>query len=175
MADFSLDVNPKNVTLQAAGDTAVLSVTLTPNPVYGVSISLSCSAGVPTQAACNFTTSPVTLQSSSPGTSTLNLTTTARPIPVPAAQSRMSGRFYVAVLVVPGLALLGAGVGGRRRRLLGVLFVLALFPLLLLQPACSGSSTQPVVSGTPAGTYTITVTATSGSDTKNKSFTLTVP
>jgi uncharacterized repeat protein (TIGR01451 family) len=175
MADFSLDVNPKNVTLQAAGDTAVFSVTLTPNPVYSVSISLSCSAGVPTQAACNFTTSPVTLQSSSPGTSTLNLTTTARPIAVPAAQSRMSGRFYAALLVVPGLALLGAGVGGRRRRLLGMLFVLALFPLLLLQPACSGSSTQPVVSGTPAGTYTITLTATSGSDTKNKSFTLTVP
>jgi Domain of unknown function DUF11/Beta-propeller repeat len=174
MSDFGLDINPKNLTLQAAGDTAVFTATLTPTPVYGTNISLSCSSGVPAQASCNFTTTPVTLQSSSPGTSTLNLTTTARPVPIP-AMLMLSGRFYGMWLVVPGLALLGSGAGNRRRRLIGALFLLALFPLLLLQPACSGTTTQPVVSGTPAGTYTIVVTATSGSDTKNQSFTLTVP
>ena len=47
--------------------------------------------------------------------------------------------------------------------------------VLLLQPACSSTTTQPPVSGTPAGTYTITVTATSGSDTKSDTITLTVP
>jgi len=176
MSDFAVDINPKNVTLQAAGDTAVFGVTLTPNPVYNTAISLSCSSGVPTQASCNFTTTPVTLLSTSPGTSTLNLTTTARPIPVPAiAKNMLAGKFYALFLVVPGLALLGAGIGGRRRRLMGGLFLLSLLPLLMMLPACSGTTTQPVVSGTPAGTYTIVLTATSGSDTKNKSFTLTVP
>ena len=47
--------------------------------------------------------------------------------------------------------------------------------LLLLQPACSGSSTQAPVSGTPAGVYTVTVTATAGSDTKSQNVTLSVP
>jgi hypothetical protein len=77
--------------------------------------------------------------------------------------------------VLPGLAFIGVGVGGRRRRLMGGLLLLSLFPLLMMLPACGGSTTQPIVSGTPAGTYTIVLTATSGSDTKNQSFTLTVP
>jgi hypothetical protein len=52
----------------------------------------------------------------------------------------------------------------------------ALFALLLLQPACSsGSSTQTPVSGTPPGNYTITVSGTSGTDTKSTTVTLSVP
>jgi hypothetical protein len=58
---------------------------------------------------------------------------------------------------------------------MGVFFACALFGLLLLQPGCSGTTTQTPVSGTPAGTSTIVVTATSGSDTKSSSITLTVP
>ena len=50
-----------------------------------------------------------------------------------------------------------------------------LFALLLLLPACRPRTTQAPVSGTPAGNYTITVTATSGSDTKSQTITLTVP
>jgi ABC-type Fe3+-hydroxamate transport system substrate-binding protein len=51
-----------------------------------------------------------------------------------------------------------------------------LFALLLLQPACGGSSSsQTPVSGTPPGNYTITVSATSGTDTKSATVTLRVP
>jgi hypothetical protein len=46
--------------------------------------------------------------------------------------------------------------------------------MLLLLPACSTKNTQAPVSGTPAGKYTITVTGTSGSDTKSVSITLLV-
>jgi len=55
------------------------------------------------------------------------------------------------------------------------LLVSAVLVLLLLQPACSHTITQPPVSGTPAGTYTITVTAGSGNDTKSTSIQLVVP
>jgi hypothetical protein len=55
---------------------------------------------------------------------------------------------------------------------MGVLMSSALFALLLLLPACSSKNTQAPVSGTPAGKYTITVTAVSGSDTKSGSITL---
>jgi hypothetical protein len=49
-----------------------------------------------------------------------------------------------------------------------------LFSLVLL-PACSQAVVQPPVSGTPAGSYTILVTAASGSDSKTQSVGLIVP
>jgi uncharacterized repeat protein (TIGR01451 family) len=173
MSDYSMTVGPPNNLVAQAGDTAVYQVVLTPIPAYASPIGLSCS-GQPTGASCNFTTSPVTL--AGPGTSTLNLTTTARPVTTPAAISVTRG-FYAIWLAVPGLALLGVGAGGsrRRRRILGIMMFCASFALLLLLPACSHTNTQIPVSGTPAGTYTITVTAASGSDSKSQTITLTVP
>lgn len=173
MSDYSMNVGPPNNSVAQAGDTAVYQVQLTPIPAYASPIGLSCS-GQPTGASCNFTTSPVTL--AGPGSSTLNLTTTARPVTTPAAISVTRG-FYAIWLAVPGLALLGMGAGGnrRRRRILGIMMFCALFAMLLLLPACSHTNTQIPVSGTPAGTYTITVTAASGSDSKSQTITLTVP
>ena len=46
--------------------------------------------------------------------------------------------------------------------------------LVLLQPACSSGKTPTTVSGTPAGNYSMTLTATSGSFTQSASFNLTV-
>ena len=171
-SDYTIAVSPPNGSVAAAGDTAVYQVQLNPHTAYSSSISLACS-GLPTGATCNFTTQSVKLVGG-PASSTLNLVTTARPVVTPATSFRT---LYGVWLAVPGLTLLGVGVGGerRRRRILGVLMLCALFALLLLQPACSGSSTQAPVSGTPPGVYTITVTGTSGSDTKSGSITLSVP
>jgi hypothetical protein len=70
-------------------------------------------------------------------------------------------------LPIGGMTLLGAGLGSsrsRRRKLFGFLMLGMLLAGLLLMPACGGSgSTTTGNSGTPAGTYTITVTGTSGS------------
>jgi uncharacterized repeat protein (TIGR01451 family) len=173
MSDFTLAVTPPNGSVLQAGDTATYQVQLTPQPVYGTSISLACT-GLPVGAACNFTSNPVTLAGA--GSSTLNITTTARPITTTTSIFRGRG-FYAIWLAIPGLTLLGMGAGGqrRRRRMMGVFFACALFGLLLLQPGCSGTTTQIPVSGTPAGTYQITVTATSGTDTKSGGIDLTVP
>ena len=173
MSDFSIDMSPSNVSIPVAGSTAQYSVFLTALPVYASSINLSCT-GLPTAAACNFTTASLTLQ---PGqtTSTLNITTTARPVVTPAA-SLWIRHFYGIWLAVPGLTLLGVGSSSkRRRRMVGIMMFCLLFAMLLLQPACSSSSSQTPVSGTPPGTYTITVSATSGTDTKSQPVTLTVP
>jgi uncharacterized repeat protein (TIGR01451 family) len=171
-SDFQVTVGPSNQVV-SAGQTAVYTVALTPQPLYGGSVSLTCSANVPSQASCNFTTNPVTIPSISPVTSTLNLTTTARPVTTAAAPLHVP--MYAIWLGLPGIALLGIGAGERNRRgkilalLLGMLFA-----LLLLQPGCSSKSTTTAVGGTPAGTYTITLTATSGTATHNYPFTLTV-
>lgn len=174
MSDFTVGVTPSNQSVPAAGDTAVYQVQLTPHPVYTTSITLSCT-NLPTGAACNFTNSPAKLTSTSGITSTLNLTTTVRPITT-TTTSLFLRRFYAVWLTIPGLTLLGAGFGNRRRRrIAGILMLCLLFALVLLLPACSHTNTQPPVSGTPAGNYTITVTATAGSDTKSQTITLTVP
>jgi uncharacterized repeat protein (TIGR01451 family) len=175
MSDFNLSVSPTSVSVPVAGDTATYQVLLTPNPIYGTNIGLSCS-GLPTGSTCAFSATSVSLPTSSPASPTLNITTTARPIPLPTS-SLFTRHFYALWLPVPGLALLGVGFGGssRRRRILGMLTLCAVFGLILLQPACTGTSTQPPVSGTPAGTYTVNVAATSGSDTKSFPVQLTVP
>jgi hypothetical protein len=170
MSDFSLKVTPSNGSVTVAGNTATYQAQLTPNPVYATSISLACT-GLPTASQCNFTSNPVTLEGQ--GSSTLNITTTARPVVTPVA-GLWTRHFYAIWLMVPGLALLGVG-GQRRRRIMGILFFCIVFALLLLLPACSNKSTQAPVSGTPPGNYTITVTATSGSDTKSQTITLSVP
>ncbi len=173
MSDFSLQVSPPNNSVVQAGSTATYQVQLTPHPVYSTNISLGCT-GLPTGATCTFTSNPVTL--AGPGSSTLNITTTARPVTT-TTTSLLRQHFYAIWLAIPGLTLLGVGVGGgkRKRRILGILMFCALFGLLLLQPACGGKTTQAPVSGTPAGIYTITVNASSGSDTKSQNITLAVP
>ena len=99
--------------MPVAGSTASYSVQLTPHPIYPSSINLSCT-GLPTAAACNFTSASMTLQSPGPATSTLNITTTARPVVTPAA-SLWIRHFYAIWLVVPGLTLLGVGSSRKRR------------------------------------------------------------
>jgi uncharacterized repeat protein (TIGR01451 family) len=169
MSDYTMNVGPPNNSVAQAGDTAVYQVQLRPIPVYSSPIGLSCT-GQPAGASCNFTTQSVTL--AGPGSSTLNITTTARPVTTPAA-SLLTRHFYAIWLAVPGLTLLGVGAGSnrRRRRMLGVFMLCAMFALILLLPACSHTNTQIPVSGTQAGKYTITVTAASGTDSKSQTIT----
>jgi hypothetical protein len=76
-------------------------------------------------------------------------------------------------LPVGGMALLGLGfgsAGSRRKKLFGCLLLGLLLSGLILMPACGGSSGggggghgSP---GTPAGTYTITVSGTASGATQ---------
>jgi uncharacterized repeat protein (TIGR01451 family) len=177
MSDYGMQVLPSNQSVPEAGKTATYQVQLTPHPLYISPITLSCT-GLPTGATCNFTNNQITL--SGPGASTLNITTTARPVVTPASAGLFARHFYALWLMIPGLALVGVGMdGGKRRRAVRILSLcsmfVTMFVLLLFLPACSSKSTPAPVSGTPAGTYTIPVTAASGSDSKSASVTLTVP
>ena len=172
MSDFSMIVTPTSGSVPVAGATATYQVQLTPHPVYGTNIALACT-GLPAGASCAFTNNPVSLQG--PGSSTLNIPTTVRPPTTPLG-SLLVRHFYALWMMVPGLCLLGVGFGGRRsKRIAGILFLCITFALLLLLPACGSTPAQAPVSGTPPGNYTITVTATSGSDTKSQTITLSVP
>ena len=175
MSDFALAVSPPNRSVKVAGATAFYQVQLTPNPSYTTGITISCT-GLGTGMTCTPAPATVNLQGSSPGTATLSIGTTARPITTGSVSSA-SKSVYALWLAVPGFALAGVGLGGdrRRRRIVGLLLLWVVGALLLLQPACSSSSTAPPTSGTPAGTYNITVTAAANGDSKSQGIQLTVP
>jgi hypothetical protein len=86
---------------------------------------------------------------------------------------RQRGTLFAATGGLFAAVLLG-GVSSRRRRLsiLGCLIVVA----VLAGVACGGgsSTTQQKSHGTPAGSYTITVTGASGSTTHSANVSLTV-
>ena len=173
--DFAVTVSPSSQTV-AAGNTAQYTVTVTPQQgVYGASITLACSANVPGGATCTLVPSTITLNSRSAQSSALELTTTARPVNT-ASITAGHAPLYAIWLIVPGIGLFAAGKGSRRRRrrVVGVLLLCALFALLAFLPACKSKATTTTVSGTPAGTYTLTLTGTSGTDTHNANFILQV-
>lgn len=170
---FSLNVGPSSQPVRA-GAVAKYAVQVSPQPTFGSPVSLTCS-GVPTGASCNFTSTTVNL-SNGPQSVALNLTTTPQPVTTVAAATWRSP-LYALWLLVPGMSLLGIGAGSKRlrKRWLGLIILSLFFALVLFQPACSnGAKTPAQVSGTPTGTYSLTVTATSGSFTKSAPFQLTV-
>ncbi len=170
--DFTLGVAPVSVTVPA-GVPAAYTATLTPTGYFPDSVSLSCSAGLPTGATCVETTNPIPNLSSGPASTTLVINTTARVTTITRLW-RGGGPFYATLLPVAGLALLGVSASGRKYRRLALGLTLSVvFVCFAFLPGC-GSTSTTTTTGTPAGTYTVTVSATSGSATRTQAVTLVV-
>ncbi|MGD0730582.1 MAG: fibronectin type III domain-containing protein [Terracidiphilus sp.] len=161
------------------------TITLTPSNGFTGAVTLSAAVTTgPSDAVYpptfSFgTTSPVNITSGA-ATGTLTVTTTASGSgpctswnhAAPSHPWHAKGGAMLACLVLIGIPL-------RRRNWRSFLAMLALFAILAGGvSACSGSSgkacTALSTSGTTAGTYTITVTGTSGSVTETGTVTLTV-
>jgi hypothetical protein len=173
---FSLTALRSNNTV-VAGNPASYPIKITPLSQFTASISIACSSGLPGGGTtCTPSTNPVTLEGTSPSTVTLVISTFPR-VTTTAGLLRHGGKFLATLLPLTGLVFLGLGIGSRlngRRRIMGGLFFLALMTLVLFQPACGGHSSTTTTTGTPAGTYTITVSATSGSFSQTTPITLVV-
>ena len=164
-ADFSLTSSPSTDSLKA-GKTAMYQLSVSPlGGAFTNAVKLSCS-GTPALAACSVSPNTVT-PNGSVGTTTLTITTTssvAQAIPLRSSRDRM---IYAIWMPLQGIGLFGlilAGSGARSRKL-RVIFVLALVgTMLAVMIACAGGTgiTTPPQTGTTPGTYTITVTGTSG-------------
>ena len=180
---FIVNVTPSAFAVPAAGDSAFYTVTVTPQPVYGANVSLSVS-GLPGASKSSFSSPSLALTGESPASSTLTVSTTARPINIGSLRPGR-GALYAAFLAFPAITFLGFGVsfgGGfgesgknRRRRLAGLLMMCVLFGLIALQPACHGGTTPPPTGGTPPGTYNLVITAAGGTYSKNQTVQLVVP
>jgi hypothetical protein len=151
-----------------AGSSAKFNISVAGLGGFNGAVSLSCSSGVPSLATCSFSISPV----SPGGSSTLTISTTAPSVSQlqpPAA--RRTAPLYALWLTMPGIfgiGIVGNGMRPRARRGNSVIGLVLLLGILLSLAACGGggggSTTTPPIpkAGTPAGTYTIVVTGSSG-------------
>ncbi len=172
---FQLSLNPTTMTL-TAGQTGTATASLTPQNAENLTapmfVTLSCS-GLPDQTSCTFTPENVEIlpNATTPVTSSMVLTTQAGSNPTPPTVGKLqnppSASPIAWAFLFPGaLALAGLAWGGRRRRWLNRLSLLALVGLVTLlgTTACSPrynyfNHGPPPVLPTPAGTYTVTITA----------------
>jgi len=188
--DFSVAADPTSKEI-TAGQSVTYTLTVTPVSGFNQSVALSCTK--PTQltlATCSVSPSAVTPDGTNAATATVTITTTARGtgaprfVPSPPPLGRYTA-LPLRVLLGALLALLAAltalwALGERRLNLSPVrwppLGVGLMF--LLLWAACGGGGggggPPPPKPGTPAGTYTLTVTATSGGVSHTTSLTLKV-
>jgi hypothetical protein len=173
--DFSISVSPLALT-EPAGTPASFTVTVTPTGNIPNTVTLSAS-GAPSGGQTTFPNgSSFTNLSSGAQSRQLVVNTTAR-VTTPASLFPANRPFYAAIFPVSGLALLGVGIGGRkarRRRVLMGILLGCFFALVVFQMGCSSSSTTTTTTGTPAGTYNLTVTATSGTATRTQQIVLVV-
>ena len=173
--DFSISVSPVIAT-EPAGIPASFTVTVTPTGNIPNTVTLSAS-GEPSGGQTTFPNgSTFSNLSSGAQSRQLVVNTTAR-VTTPASLFPSNRPFYAAFLPVSGLALLGAGIGGkksRRRRVLMAALLGCFFALVVFQVGCGSSSSTTTTTGTPAGTYNLTVTATSGSVTRTQQIVLVV-
>jgi hypothetical protein len=128
---------------------------------------------LPAGAACTFSGNPIPNLNNLAQSRTLNITTTPR-VTTPAGLFRSRSIFYAFWLPISGLAFVGVGVTRKRRWLAGALVSLTV-ALMALQAGCSSSSSNTTTTaGTPAGTYTVTMSASSGSASRTTAVTLVV-
>jgi hypothetical protein len=173
--NFGVAVSPATATV-AAGIPASYTVTATPTGNIPETVTLSV-AGAPSGGTATFPNGATfTNLSSGPQSRQLVVNTTAR-VTTPAGLFPAGRPFYAALFPVSGLALLGLGIGAkksRRRHLLLTVMLGSFFSLVLFQAGCGSSSTTNTTTGTPAGTYNLTVTATSGTATRTQQIILVV-
>jgi len=160
--DFSVSASPFTSGTINPGATSTATVNVTTAGGFSSAVALSCSVQpLPSQAPkCSISPSSTTA-----GTAAMLTVSTTGPTAGVLPSSAGSAPFYALWLSLLGLVVAGVSFGSERtRKGEAVIVAWVLLAGLVFQVACGGGSTSNSGgSGTPAGTYTITVTGTSGS------------
>lgn len=176
-AGFALSSSALTPTTIQAGGSAQWTITI--NPSGGLvpsTVTLSCAVTPLVSEPVGCSVSSVSF-SGGVGASTLHVTSTA-----PHADARLAnggsrpGELFLLALFVPGMCLVGAGIGNQnRRRLLGFGLAILICTGCVLQTACAGAKTSgTTVPGTPQGAYTVTVTGNAGAMQQTTAVVMTV-
>jgi subtilase family serine protease len=158
--DFRITPSPTTVTITTPGQSGMSTLTITPLGGFSQTLTYSCT-GLPSEATCTFAAASATSE-------TLTIATMAPSAKLDKDPLGHRGMMVYALLI-PGFLGFVSMTSNRKRslrgvRLLTLIAVLALSTLWM--PACGGGgSSTPSNPGTPTGTSTITVTATTGGTT----------
>jgi trimeric autotransporter adhesin len=165
VVDFTVAAGQSSLSVPV-GQSVKTTLTITPEPLNGFNqaVTFACS-GLPLGATCSFT--PVSVTPSGSATTTTMAIQTALSARLDRHGSGFPGKPFYALLI-PGLV--GAiGLAGSGRRPLRGVRLLGLIPVLTLSmlwmAACGGgtiNSSAPGNQGTPMGTSTIIVMASTG-------------
>lgn len=195
--DFSLSQTlptPQLRTVTAGGSTTY-TVTITPSNGFNQVVLLGCrnlpqgtdATAQKPDTTCTFSPPGVTLNGSSSTTSTLTINTTAsasslvmpRPPGGPPPWGHLKYMWWelsAVLLIMLGVFIIIAGRRTHNQKLIGLRSSFAVLMLAVsltaLAVACNstyvGPKTTPVTTGTPAGTYTVTIVGTLGSNNNIK-------
>lgn len=162
---FLLTVDPSSQTVNA-GNTATFDLDLTPTSGFTGTVNLACS-GVPQQSTCSIAPASVNITGAGAQTAILTVRTTARVMAPPAPGPRdffpRNGLRWVPWMVL--LMAMTTFAAARRKRVQLVLAGLML--VMMMWTACgAGGTVVNTPRGTPAGNFSITITATSGTTTQ---------
>ncbi len=175
--DYTLTVTPGGPVTVPAGVPATYTVQVTPTSGGTIpnQISLACGSGLPPGATCTFSNNPIPNLNNGAQSSTLIINSVARVTTT--TQLLHGGPFYALILPLFGITFLGIGASGKkspRRWISSVLLVGVFLGLALFLAGCSSKASTTTTTGTPAGTYTVVVNATSGTVTRSESITYVV-
>jgi hypothetical protein len=165
--DFTVSVGFESLVVRA-GQTATATLTIAPmTGGFNTAIRFTCS-GLPTLSACTFSPA-VAMPGNGSVPVNLAINTTA---PLMTLRTETMRTFAVVLLTI-GLPLVGL-VLGEPSRLTRRLLALALLAAVGFLASCGGSGSQRSRVRTPAGTYTVTVTANGGNLQHSTNLSLTV-
>jgi uncharacterized repeat protein (TIGR03803 family) len=170
--DYQLSVNPSSLSM-VAGQSATATFTVTPVNGFNSAVSFTC-GNLPAEAACTFNPPSVTPSGGSAVSSTLTVSTTAASAALRGL--RPSSHYPIYAFFVPCLGMF-CNVALRRKRAHRGLRVFGMFSILMLAAGLisCGSNSSPRNSGTPPGTTTATITAsTAGTGAISHNATLTI-
>jgi hypothetical protein len=168
--NYQVSIVPTTLTLTAGQSGAVIA-SVTPQNSAALSapmfVTLSCS-GLPDQAACTFTPESVEILPNATASISSSIVITTQKASSVVAARPSSNNVSWAFLLPGAFGLSGLAWGARRRRWLSRLSLLTLvaFVAMLGTTACNSrynyfNHGPPINPATPAGTYTVTVTAQS--------------
>ncbi|HEX4603514.1 MAG TPA: hypothetical protein VH724_05925, partial [Candidatus Angelobacter sp.] len=168
--DFSVNIPSGSATI-TAGQSATFNISVTPNSSFIGTVGFACS-GLPAASSCSFNPATVT-PSGGAASTTLTITTTVR---TTASAQPISGATLAALTSFGFLGVVFFGVPSRRRKVLRLAGTLMLSLIIVFAATSCGGGTKhiPVTTGTLPGSFSVTVTSTSGTTTHSSVIALTV-